>query len=201
MTVRSSYHHGQNLPEGSNMFKKILIGLMILVCILQPVPAFAHGGGGRGLAIASLAIGSAALLYCAGQYYRYTPAGYVMAVPPAGAVYPAVPAGYTLVYPNGYGYPSYYYPSAYYAPAPAYAAPAAVQPAPAAVPQTPVQQVSDPAVQPVSDVFEISLPNRDGTFTHVSLRKTEKGFLGPQGEFYSDHPTEEELRTRYAKPS
>jgi hypothetical protein len=45
--------------------------------------------------------------------------------------------------------------------------------------------------------FEVKLPNGNGSFTSLTLMKTDKGFIGPQGEFYQDHPTEEQLRARY----
>ena len=41
--------------------------------------------------------------------------------------------------------------------------------------------------------------NGNGTFTVVPLTKTPTGFLGPQGEFYIDHPTIEQLREKYLK--
>ena len=52
---------------------------------------------------------------------------------------------------------------------------------------------------PVNNSLEISIPNGDGSYTSVTLTKTDKGFLGPQGEFYADHPTEDQLKTRYCK--
>jgi hypothetical protein len=56
---------------------------------------------------------------------------------------------------------------------------------------------SQPA--PANNPMEINIPNGDGSYTSVTLTKTDKGFLGPQGEFYADHPTEEQLKTRYCK--
>ncbi len=75
-----------------------------------------------------------------------------------------------------------------------------VMSAPPVVPATyPVAPIA--AQQPVQAVnpMEISIPNGDGSYTSVTLTKTDKGFLGPQGEFYSDHPTEQQLKTRYCK--
>ena len=56
---------------------------------------------------------------------------------------------------------------------------------------------SQPA--PVKNPMEINIPNGDGSYTSVTLQKTEKGYLGPQGEFYTDHPTEDQLKVRYCK--
>ena len=64
---------------------------------------------------------------------------------------------------------------------------------PAVAPSASVQSA------PVSNSMEISIPNGNGSYTSVTLMKTEKGFLGPQGEFYADHPTADQLRERYIK--
>ena len=206
------------------MFKKILSVVVILTCLLQPSLVFAyeghggHGGGhdghgGRGwggssaLGIVAVSIAGASLLYSAGMFYRSTPAGYVVVPAPMGAVVPALPPGYTVVYMGGTPY--YYYGNAYYTVAPngyVVTAPPAVAAAPVAVAPS-VAPVSAPAAQQSvpsttnepSDAVETYIPNGNGSFTVVTLRKTEKGFLGPQGEFYADHPTEDQLKARYCK--
>ena len=203
------------------MFKKISATTLILACLLQPSLAFAdgrgghggyggHGGGSTALGIVALSVAGASLLYSAGMFYRTTPAGYVVVPAPMGAVVPALPPGYTVVYMGGMPY--YYYGNAYYAAAPngyvvtappAIAAPMAVAPgvAPiqASAPAPISQQTVVPASNGPSDAIETYIPNGNGSFTVVTLRKTEKGFMGPQGEFYSDHPTEDQLKSRYCK--
>jgi hypothetical protein len=47
--------------------------------------------------------------------------------------------------------------------------------------------------------FTINVPNAKGEFTPVKLVKHDKGFIGPQGEFYPDHPTVDELKVLYGK--
>ncbi len=170
----------------------------------------------------SLMVGELALLYSEGMFYRYTPAGYIVVTPPVGAVVPALPPGYTMIYESGVPY--YYYGYTYYAPAPngfavvaspvapaapQYAVPSMAPQAPIASPATsaPAQpalaaNVSNAMVkaeEPNHDVYDIYIPNGNGSYTSVTLKKTEKGFLGPQGEFYADHPTVEQLRERYIK--
>ena len=157
----------------------------------------------------SLMAGELALLYSAGMFYRYTPAGYVVVTPPVGAVVPALPPGYTTVMVDRTPY--YYYGYTYYAPVPNGYAVAAPPVAPA-VPVVPVSPVSSANLPPQPalyanakeesvnrDVYEIYIPNGNGSYTSVTLRKTEKGFLGHQGEFYTDHPTTEQLTERYTK--
>jgi len=146
------------------------------------------------------------------MFYRSTPGGYVVVPAPMGAVVPALPPGYTVVYMGGMPY--YYYGNAYYAAAPSgyvvTAPPALAAPIAAAPSVAPVQQqapvpapiAQQPAVAVASapsDAVETYIPNGNGSFTVVTLRKTDKGFLGPQGEFYADHPTEEQLKARYCK--
>jgi hypothetical protein len=73
----------------------------------------------------------------------------------------------------------------------------------AASPPAPAPSAVQPAVPKNDagnrDAYDIDIPNGNGSYTSVTLRKTEKGFLGSQGEFYEDHPTIEQLRERYAK--
>ncbi len=38
-----------------------------------------------------------------------------------------------------------------------------------------------------------------GGYTAITLKKWGNGFIGPQGEYYSEHPTVEQLKTLYGK--
>ena len=168
-------------------------------------------GGSTALGIVALSIAGAEFLYTAGMFYRSTPAGYVIVPAPMGAVVPALPPGYTIVYMGGMPY--YYYGNAYYAAAPngyvvtappaiaavPIAAAPSVAPVQASAPAPAAQQAAAPAANGPSDAVEIYIPNGNGSFTVVTLRKTDKGFMGPQGEFYADHPTEDQLKARYCK--
>jgi len=71
--------------------------------------------------------------------------------------------------------------------------PIAAAVSPAVAPRMPAQSV------PANTSTEINIPNGDGSYTSVTLTKTDKGFLGPQGEFYADHPSVDQLRERYVK--
>lgn len=171
-------------------------------------------------------------LYSSGVFYSYSPTGYVIVSPPVGAVVPAIPTGYTTVMVNGVPYVyngcTYYTPApggGYMVAAPPIMASAApmtppammpmpAQPSPFAV-QEPAPVPPPSAVQavqpsnatntpssPDANKFEIHIPNNNGSFTMVTIMRTENGFIGPQGEFYQNHPTVEELKARYvdAKP-
>jgi len=102
----------------------------------------------------------------------------------------------------------YYYGNPYYPVAPVGYVGVAQPPvayvpasAPLAAPYAPASAASSqpPAVASVNSSFDVHIPNGNGSFTLITLQKTEKGFLGPQGEFYADHPTEDQLRERYIK--
>ena len=44
---------------------------------------------------------------------------------------------------------------------------------------------------------EIEFMNSDGTTTKVALRKSNGGYIGPQGEFYQNLPTQSEMKQKY----
>ena len=158
-----------------------------------------------------------AYLYCDGLFYRYSPVGYVIVEPPVGVVVPSLPPGYTTV--TAARNPYYFYDGTYYVSAPsgytvAQSPPQAiaVMPAPVAA-VAPAPGPADTAASPAPavpgsataglgddiDTVEIHIPNDNGSYTLVTLKRTEKGFLGPQGEFYADHPTVDALKKRYGK--
>jgi hypothetical protein len=81
-----------------------------------------------------------------------------------------------------------------------YAAPMVMVAPPIVPAASPVVAQNAPSQSvPANNPMEINIPNGDGSYISITLQKTEKGFLGPQGEFYADHPTEEQLKTRYCK--
>jgi hypothetical protein len=43
----------------------------------------------------------------------------------------------------------------------------------------------------------VNIPNSNGGFTAVKLTKFKDGYKGPQGEFYPNHPTVDELKALY----
>ncbi len=104
------------------------------------------------------------------------------------AVFDPPPVRYPVLIPSCYAPPPYYAPvsNGYVV-----AAPSVVRP------NSP--PLDPAAVSNVKGSVEVKIPNADGTFTLVILRQTEKGFLGPQGEFYADQPTADQLRGRYTK--
>jgi hypothetical protein len=116
-------------------------------------------------------VGGVPYYYYNGNYFATGQGGYVVVAPPmAVPMAPAAPSGYVVTEPG----------------------------------KVPVAAAAAPATttipgNAVNSNFEVRIPNDNGSFTLVALKQTEKGFLGPQGEFYADHPTQEQLKDRYVK--
>jgi hypothetical protein len=50
-----------------------------------------------------------------------------------------------------------------------------------------------------SESVVINIPNSNGSYTQVTLTKSGDGYVGPQGEYYTGHPTVEELKVLYGE--
>ena len=50
-----------------------------------------------------------------------------------------------------------------------------------------------------NDVYVVNIPNAKGTYTPVALKRSGDGFVGPQGEFYTEFPRVEQLKLMYGK--
>jgi hypothetical protein len=55
-----------------------------------------------------------------------------------------------------------------------------------------------PQVQPL-ETLTINIPNSRGGYTAVTLRRSGGGFIGPQGEYYQDTPSVDQLRALYGR--
>ena len=145
-----------------------------------------HGGGFHGYG------------WSGGFYYNHYWGGFYI-----GPVWYANP---TIVVA---GIPYYNFSGVYYTPygdelvavAPPVVSPTVVQ-----APSTPTAVVSAPAKvetkeadQKTGDIVIINIPKAGGGHTPVKLVKTEKGYVGPQGEFYAGHPTVDQLKVLYGE--
>jgi len=69
-------------------------------------------------------------------------------------------------------------------------------PTPAAlVPNPPAAETAVAA----NEAYVINIPNAKGTYTPVALKRSGTGFVGPQGEFYTEFPRVEQLKLMYGK--
>ncbi len=199
----------------------IIIGLS-LVIILSAIDACAWGGGSRGSSSsrgggyhggASAGFRGGGYGYHSGYYHGY---GYYAGgpywpywygfTPYIGAYVAYLPDDYTTVVVDGapYYYSGGYYFSPYsdgYVIVPEPAASTAMAPtAPSAtdqaqVPISAAQQAQQKSVS--GDTTTINIPNSKGGFTPVRLIKHKNGYIGPQGEFYTGHPTVDALKALY----
>jgi len=184
------------------MIKKIIKNKFLVIMFfcftlaLSSSDVFAWGGHGGGHE------GGRRYHYRDGRWYGRGWFGLELAVSALtiGAVVESLPYGYRTVvvagqpyyYCDGYYYR--YYPYGYVVVPPPVVAPVytpvpVVSPAPVAI-----------AVPPSSGqdkIITINIPNRNGTYTPVSLIKYNNGYLGPQGEYYEGHPNVDQLRALY----
>jgi len=100
-----------------------------------------------------------------------------------GALIDVLPPRHTTVIVDGTPY--YYGDDHYYRQAP-YGGYVVV--APPVLVQAPVQ---------TQETVTINIPNSRGGYTAVVLRRAGYGYLGPQGEYYAQSPTVEQLRALY----
>jgi len=182
------------------MIRKILTNKFLTLTVMSltfasmTAPAYAWGGHGG-------------YRYHGGRWYNdgWFWAGAGLTALAVGATIASLPPSYSTVYVGGV---PYYYsggtyfvagPAGYVAVAPPAAAPAMVVSPPPVM--TPVSPSSLPQASPAeaSGNFDVYVPNSNGSYTLVTLKKADKGYLGPQGEFYPEHPTVEKLKVLYGK--
>lgn len=172
-------------------------------------------------------LGGVEYYYCEGLFYRAAADHYVVVQAPVGAVVTTVPAECRPVIIEGTPYylingTTYVSTSAGYqvvpppnavvvqppppdaaAPVPVTMAPvpvAASAPAPVAPPVTAAPPPPASATPVAADnVFTVNIPNSKGTYTTVTLTRSGNGFVGPQGEFYTEFPRVEQLKVMYGK--
>lgn len=166
----------------------VVAGLGILLMLLPSADAYAWG---RSRPHEDVSVGYNRYHYRDGRFYQPSWFGFsiVIGTPPFGAIVTGLPSGCRTVLVNGAPY--YYYGGIYYR---RHASGYVVVPTP--VVQNTVVSVG-PAQTAAYETVTINIPNYNGSFTPVTLVKRSNGFVGPQGEFYPDRPTVEQLRVLY----
>lgn len=146
----------------------------------------------------SILIGGLKFYYRDGLFYRKGLRGYVVVSPPIGAVIDRLPIGYQILFINGNTY--YYYIGAYYKACPSgyvvISTPVVFTPKAVVIESAKTTPVTKEAS---AETIVINIPNSAGTYTPVVLEKADKGYIGPQGEYYPDNPTVEQLKVLYGK--
>jgi len=169
-----------------------LVAFLVLVLIVPTTDAFARGRGqSRPMPsrYENVRVDHQRYYYRGGRFYRpgFFGFGFFLVRPPIGVIIRILPAGYRTIVVSGVPY--YNYEDIYYRPCPfGYE----VVPAPVVIPNMVM-----PPKNLAGETVTINLPNANGSFTSVTLVKRGNGYVGPQGEYYSGHPTVDELRTLY----
>jgi hypothetical protein len=142
----------------------------------------------------TLWVGGVRYYYYDGLYYSYVGDGdYVVVNPPIGAYVNVIPSDFQPMIINGRTY--YVDNGVYYILTEHHGY--KVVPAPVVYAQ-PAQVV---VAQPVAtqDSFPVNIPNSNGSYTTVVIKKSGNGYVGPQGEFYAQFPTIAQLKAMYVK--
>jgi hypothetical protein len=208
-----------------NMNKKFILFSLCLFLLTQSTFVYAWHGDGWGrpsyhfhhygyyrdvlpFAAATLLIAGADYYYWEGEYYRRTADRYIVVPAPVGAVVTTIPAGYQPVVIDGVTYyivngVTYMYtPNGYQVvPQPQTIVIQnndTVAPAPTVVQTVPNVQ-STMASSNAMNAFTVNIPNSKGGYTAVVLKRSGAGFIGPQGEYYTEFPRLEQLKVMYAK--
>ena len=180
--------------------KMLFVLLFLSLLIIRPTPSYAywngHGHGyygygyGHGYGYVGVSIGVWPGSYYYGYPYYADPYYYAQpgyAVVSSSGYQPVIVNGVTYYVNNGafYIYTQYGYQ-------------AVANPAGATAP---VMQAAPVTAIPVDtdNSFSINIPNNKGGYTAVLLKKSGKGFIGPQGEFYPEFPKVSQLQMMYGK--
>jgi len=143
-----------------------------------------------------IAFGGLSYYYVNGIFYQKRDRGYVVVAAPRGAVVSKLPRGRRVIVDNGMRY--YTFNGVYWKRTPAgYIVVSNPTTIALGTPQTLSRRMSKDR----GKSFVINIPNRDGSYTTVTLIRSGGGFTGPQGEYYHEFPQVDQLKAMYGKQS
>jgi len=141
----------------------------------------------------TLRVGGSKYYYQAGIYYQKKHFKYYPVPAPVGACIAVLPYGYEIVTVDGY--PFYVYNGAYYKHTPqGYV----VVNNPYPMRGKNNGQLNTVATVSTDDIITLNIPNAQGGYTTVILKRSGDGFIGPQGEYYKSFPKIKQLITMYS---
>lgn len=193
----------------------ILCFLLALAPLCAPSAWARDGGHGDGRYYGHSGYGHGGYGYGHGHYYYHDgywhdsnwwwPLAWFTTAFTIGTVVSTLPPHYQTVYVSGAPYPYYYYDGTYFTPSrggylvvPAPAPVTVVTTAPAVVTAVAAPDVTQPNAAD-GEAVVINIPNANGGYTPIALKKYKTGYIGPQGEYYEGHPTVAQLQTLYGK--
>jgi len=150
-----------------------------------------------------LFIGGLEFFYWEGMFYRTAAGHYVVVPAPVGAVVTTIPPVAPPVVVDGVPYYSIngatYMQTTYgyqVVPPPNVVV---VNETPPPVTPAVVSVASGTPVAAGNDYFTVNIPNARGGYTPVVLKRSGNGFVGPQGEYYTEFPRVDQLKIMYGK--
>lgn len=148
-------------------------------------------------------VGGTRYYYYDGLYYIREGYDYVLVNPPVGSYVSAIPPDFQPVSINGriyYTDNGVYYILTRHHGYKVVAAPVVyAQPEQVIITQPVTRVVVAPEVVDAQDTFPVNIPNGNGSYRTVVIRKSGNGYIGPQGEFYAQFPTVSRLKAIYVK--
>jgi len=127
-----------------------------------------------------------------GLFYKKGLSGYLVVSAPIGAFILSLPIGYRTVIVNETPY--YVYNDTYYVKKGEGYVVVDEIPSDTAVVSVPKRKHKKHKMS-----FVVNVPNSNGSYTSVKIKKKADGFVGPQGEYYPKFPKVEQLQVMYGK--
>jgi len=155
----------------------------------------------------AIVVGGLEYYYDHGYFYKRVSGGYIIVDAPVGASVEVIPSGYKVVVINGKTH--YYHNDIYFVKRgkkyvvvsdPVYQVvelPQEVQVITNTVPNVPVQRYQ--TVADTENEFTVNILNTNGSHIPIKIVKSGDGFVGPQGEYYTEFPKVKQLTVMYGK--
>ncbi len=195
--------------EGDLMTKKHLLFTAVILAGILSSSAYAttfgfHGYPNHGARFSRLPgpyrtviVKGNPYVYCGGVFYRHVNKAYVVIAPPIGVVVDILPVGYTTVDIVGRTY--FVQNNVYYQRVDT-GYQVVEQPAAPQITPSVTQTATPGSTAPGNpDIYDLNIPNTKGGYTHVVIKRSGTGFVGPQGEFYTTFPKIDQLKVMYAQ--
>jgi len=151
-----------------------------------------------------LIMGGLEYYYWEGMFYRMMAGRYMVVQAPIGAVVTAIPQGIQPVIVDGVAY--YNINGVTYMQT-TYGYQVVPQPKTVVIKNYVTEQknagtiesAKSEAVSGDEEAFTVNIPSSKGGYTAVTMKRSGSGFIGPQGEYYTEFPRIEQLKVMYAK--
>jgi hypothetical protein len=174
--------------------KPWVVIILSLIFAMPYTDAFARSGGRSHYEV--VRVGHDRYHYRDGRFYRpgFFGFGFSFVTPSIGVTISTLPYGHRTIIVGGSPY--YYYDNVYYRSCPNGYVVVPEPVAPANITYMPSAVQSQGTNR---ETVTINVPNSNGGTIAITLVRYPNGFVGPQGEFYPNLPTAEQLKVRYGR--